>query len=86
MNPDSSAWMVYLPGGTLTRRYSPRSSVTAVITRPVAWSVAVTLTPGSAAFVSSTAVPMIVPCCAHAGDAHQQGHTEKIEGGSIARA
>ena len=34
-NPESSAWMVYLPGGSRTRRYSPFSLVTAVDMNPV---------------------------------------------------
>src|SRR4029079_9097657 len=65
VNPDSSAWIVYLPAGTLARRYSPFSLVTATSCRPASWSVAVTVTPGSTAFVSSTATPMIDPCCAY---------------------
>src|SRR3954452_15384137 len=65
VNPESSAWMVYLPAGTLASRYSPFSLVTAASCRPASWSVAVTLTPGSTAFVSSTATPTIEPCCAY---------------------
>ena len=69
--PGSSAAIEYLPGGTFCRRYSPRSFDTVVRTRPVARSVAVTVTPGSTAFDWSISVPTTVAfCCALATAGH----------------
>ena len=51
--PESSACTLYLPAASFGSRYSPRASVTPALAAPVSRFVAVTVTPGSTALVSS---------------------------------
>src|SRR3954454_19954839 len=67
VNPASSAVSLYLPGGRLSSRNSPRASVTPSACPPVAMLVAATVAPGSTALVSSVTVPVTVATCAKAG-------------------
>jgi hypothetical protein len=68
-NPESSACTLYVPGGTLSSRYSPLSSLTAVSEIPLAISVIVTVTPGSTALLWSATTPITEACCAYAAGA-----------------
>src|SRR3954454_23180461 len=75
VNPASSAVSLYLPGGRLSSRNSPRSSLTPIACPPVAMLVAATVAPGSTALVSSVTVPLTVATCAKAGT---QSTSEKM--------
>src|SRR5712691_5229510 len=58
-----------MPGGRLSARKPPRSSVTSVRVAPVSVLLTTTVTPGRTAFDSSVTTPEIVPvvACARAG-------------------
>ena len=60
LNPSISIFSVYRPAGTDRTRKMPRSFETAVRTRPVVGSVAVTVAPGTTPSPSAT-IPVRIP-------------------------
>ena len=57
VKPASSARRSYVPTGSAFSRYTPSASVTSVRVKPVLALLAVTVTPGTAAFCASTIRP-----------------------------
>ena len=69
VNPDSSAFSSYVPGGIALMTYSPDSLVCTTRTTLVAWFVSVTVTPGTGSPLVSETIPLSSPdgVCARAG-------------------
>src|SRR5688572_26392885 len=61
LNPFSSAWTVYIPGGRKGMLYLPSSLVCAAARTPVVALTAEMVAPGITAFDVSTTRPRIVP-------------------------
>src|SRR5437867_8368667 len=61
LKPGSSNVTVYVPGGTPGKRYDPSALVTDTCGPSIAGLVAVTVTPGSTAWLASVTLPLMVP-------------------------